>query len=133
MIIVDKDIFLTVSVSDKPNYRTKISILNVPLNLTCEYNSRNKLRSIIITDRNGSPLLSQTYLKKGKLCQFNALANRYGISFSVTLKQKDATVTLADDYDYLDWSSDFDLYFVGRKQSTEDAYKVNIRKVYVGN
>ena len=67
------------------------------------------------------------------MCQFNPLANRYGLSFSVTLKQKDSTVVIPDDYDYLEWSDDFSLYFVGRKQSTEDAYDLNIRKVYVGN
>lgn len=133
MIIVDKDTFITFSVSDKPNYTSRISILSVPLTISCEYNTRNGLRSLIIVDQNGNPLLPQTYLKKDKMCQFNSLANRYGLSFSVTLKQKDSTAIIPDDYDYLEWSDDFSLYFVGRKQSTEDAYDLNIRKVYVGN
>lgn len=133
MIIVDKDTFLTTTVSDSPNYRSRVNILGVVLNMTCEYNTRNGLRSIILTDQNNRPLLPQTYLKKGKICEFNHLANQYNLSFSVTLRQKDKTKVIANDYDYLNWASDFDLYFIGRKQSTEDAYRINIRKVYVGN
>ena len=133
MIIVDRDTFITMSVSDKPNYTSQISILGRQFTLTCGYNTRNKLRWISVEDTNGQPVLSQTFLKNGKLCQLNFLANRYGLSFSVTLKPKSSTTTIADDYDYLEWSNDFDLYFVGRLQSTEEDMRVNLRKVYVGN
>lgn len=133
MIITARDTFITMSVSDKPNYTSQISILGRQFNLTCDYNTRNKLRWISIKDTNGNPVLSQTFLKAGKICQLNFLANRYGLSFSVTLKPKSKTKEIAVNYDYLNWSSDFDLYFIGRLQSTEDAMQVNLRKVYVGN
>lgn len=133
MIIVDRDTFITMSVSDKPNYTSQISILGRQFTLTCGYNTRNKLRWITVEDVNGKPVLVQTFLKKGKLCQLNFLANRYGLSFSVTLKPKSDTTIIPDNYDYLKWSKDFDLYFVGRLQSTEEDMIVNLRKVYVGN
>lgn len=133
MIIVDRDTFITMSVSDKPNYNSQISILGRQFTLTCGYNTRNKLRWITVEDTNGKPVLVQTFLKKGKLCQLNFLANRYGLSFSVTLKPKSDTTIIPDNYDYLEWSKDFDLYFVGRLQSTEEDMRVNLRKVYVGN
>lgn len=133
MIIVDRDSFITMSVSDKPNYTSQISILGRQFTLTCGYNTRNKLRWITVEDANGKPVLVQTFLKKGKLCQLNFLANRYGLSFSVTLKPKSDTTAISDSYDYLEWSSDFDLYFIGRLQSTEEDMRVNLRKVYVGN
>lgn len=133
MIITARDTFITMSVSNKPNYTSQISILGRQFTLTCGYNTRNKLRWISVEDTNGQPVLSQTFLKNGKLCQLNFLANRYGLSFSVTLKPKSSTTTIADDYDYLEWSNDFDLYFVGRLQTTEEDMRVNLRKVYVGN
>lgn len=133
MIITARDTFITMSVSNKPNYTSQISILGRQFTLTCGYNTRNKLRWISVEDTNGQPVLSQTFLKNGKLCQLNFLANRYGLSFSVTLKPKSSTTTIADDYDYLEWSNDFDLYFIGRLQSTEEDMRVNLRKVYVGN
>lgn len=133
MIITARDTFITISVSDKPNYTSQISILGRQFTLTCGYNTRNKLRWITVEDANGKPVLVQTFLKKGKLCQLNFLANRYGLSFSVTLKPKSDTTTISDNYDYLEWSKDFDLYFVGRLQSTEEDMRVNLRKVYVGN
>lgn len=133
MIITARDTFITMSVSDKPNYTSQISILGRQFTLTCGYNTRNKLRWITVEDANGKPVLVQTFLKKGKLCQLNFLANRYGLSFSVTLKPKSDTTIIPDNYDYLEWSKDFDLYFVGRLQSTEEDMRVNLRKVYVGN
>ena len=133
MIIIARDTFITMSVSDKPDYSSQISILGRQFTLTCGYNTRNKLRWISLKDINGSPVLPQTFLKVGKICQLNFLANRYGLNFSVTLKPKSKTKEIAVNYDYLSWSSDFDLYFIGRLQSTEDAMQVNLRKVYVGN
>lgn len=132
MMINDRDTFLTVSVSDKPNYITNISILNRPLIVKVGYNTRNKLRWITVTDQSNRPLLTQTFLKHKKICQFNFTANRHGLNFSVTLRQKDTTKEIPSDYDYLNWSSDFDLYFLGRTQDTENRLKANWRKVYVG-
>lgn len=132
MLINDLDTFITISVSDKPNYTSNINILGQPLKLICGYNTRNKSRWLVITDQNNRPLLTQTFLKQNKISDFNFTANRLGLSFTVTLKPKSKESTIPDDYDYLNWSKDFDLYFLGRLQSTEDQFLVNRRIVYVG-
>lgn len=132
MLISDLDTFITISVSDKPNYTSNINILGQPLKLICGYNTRNKSRWLVITDQNNRPLLTQTFLKQNKISDFNFTANRLGLSFTVTLKPKLKESTIPDDYDYLNWSKDFDLYFLGRLQSTEDKFLVNRRIVYVG-
>lgn len=132
MLISDLDTFITISVSDKPNYTSNINILGQPLKLICGYNTRNKSRWLVITDQNNRPLLTQTFLKQNKISDFNFTANRLGLSFTVTLKPKSKESTIPDDYDYLNWSKDFDLYFLGRLQSTEDKFLVNRRIVYVG-
>lgn len=132
MLINDLDTFITISVSDKPNYTSNINILGQPLKLICGYNTRNKSRWLVITDQNNRPLLTQTFLKQNKISDFNFTANRLGLSFTVTLKPKSKESTIPDDYDYINWSKDFDLYFLGRLQSTEDKFLVNRRIVYVG-
>lgn len=132
MIITDLDSFITVPVSDKIHYVSKIDILQRPLNLICGYNTRNKMRWIMITDQGNKPILTQTFLKNKKICEFNFNANRKGLSFTVTLKPKSKDIVIPDDYDYLNWSKDFDLYFLGRLQTTEEKFKINWRTVYVG-
>lgn len=132
MVINDLDTFITVPVSNKPNYYSKIVILQRTLNLTCGYNTRNKLRWITITDQNNRPLLTQTFIKHKKIAEFNFISNQNGLSFTVTLKLKSQDKIIPDNYDYLNWSDDFDLYFLGRLQSTEEKFKVNRRIVYVG-
>lgn len=132
MLLSDLDTFITISVSDKPNYTSNINILGQPLKLICGYSTRNKSRWLVITDQNNRPLLTQTFLKQNKISDFNFIANRLGLSFTVTLKPKSKESTIPDDYDYLNWSKDFDLYFLGRLQSTEDKFLVNRRIVYVG-
>lgn len=90
------------------------------------------MRWIMITDQNNNPVLSQTFLKHKKICELNFNANRKGLSFTVTLKPKSKGTSFPDNYDYLNWSKDFDLYFLGRLQTTEDKFHINRRKVYVG-
>lgn len=132
MIINDKDTFITLSLDNKPHYTTRVSLLNKPFNIQCSYNTRNKLRWVIITDLNNNPVLSQTFVKNKKQCELNHLSNRYGLNFYVTLKQKDKSKIIPNDYDYLDWANDFDLYFVGRSQDTQNRLLANLREVLVG-
>ena len=40
---------------------------------------------------------------------------------------------MSDEYDYLNWSNDFEMLFVGRSQSKENAKDKNWRNVRVGN
>lgn len=132
MLLNDLDTFITITVSDKPHYTSNINILGQPLKLICGYNSRSKSRWLVITDLNNRPLLTQTFLRQNKISDFNFTANRLGISFTVALKPKSKEIAISDDYDYLNWSRDFDLYFLGRLQSTEDKFELNRRLVYVG-
>lgn len=132
MLISDLDTFITIPVSDKPHYTSNINILGQPLKLICGYNSRNKSRWLVVTDLNNRPLLTQTFLRQNKISVFNFTANRLGLSYTVTLRPKSKDVVIPDSYDYLNWSNDFDLYFLGRLQSTEDKFEVNRRLVYVG-
>lgn len=133
MIIDDTNTFITLSVSNSPHYITKTTLLGKPINIRCSYNSRNGLRWVIITDGNNQPLLPQTFLKNKKQCEFNFLSNIYNLSFYITLKQKDKTKKIPDNYDYLNWADDFDMYFVGSTQDLKDRLWVNGRGAYVGN
>jgi hypothetical protein len=125
--------YITTSVSNTPHYDTKINLLGKPFNLRCGYSTRNNLRWITITDLNNNPILNQTFLKVGKVCELNALSEEYDLSYSVTLKPKSKTKEFSKDYDYLKWSEDFDLYFFGRTQEIQEIMEVNLRKIYVGN
>jgi hypothetical protein len=133
MFINDTSNFITFSLSDVAHYTTKTTILGKSINIRCSYNSRNKLRWITITDSNNMPLLTQTFLKNKKQCEFNFLANIYDLSFYVTLKQKDKNKIIPENYDYLNWSSYFDMFFVGCSQNLKDRLRVNGRTAYVGN
>jgi hypothetical protein len=89
------------------------------MKLTCAYNSLNKQRWISIADSYGNVLLPQTFLKYGRRCELNFNAEMSDLSYYVTLSPKDITKVrhFTDDYDYLDWSKDFRLCFVGMSQS----------------
>lgn len=125
--------YITVSVDNTPNYTARLSLLNQPLNLICGYNTRNKMRWVAITDQRNRPILTQTFLKYGKVCEFNKNAELLGLSFSVTIKPKILSKEFSGSYDYLDWADDFDLYFIGRDMDIERRMKENGRKAYVGN
>ena len=133
MIIDDTNTFVSITLDNKPHYTTKTSLMGKALNIKCSYNSRNGLRWITITDNNNRPMLTQTFLKNKKQCELNFLSNLYNLSFYVTLKQKDKTKKIPDDYDYLNWSDDFVMYFVGATQDLRDRMWVNGRTAYVGN
>lgn len=132
-MIDDRRRIVTLSVSDKPHYNTPVKLLGKNLYVKCGYNSRNKLRWIIITDANGFTLLPQTFLKNNKQCEFNFLSNIYNLNFYVTLKQKNKNKELPKDYDYLNWSDDFDMFFVGSSQNLIEQMRLSLRSVYVGN
>lgn len=133
MVIDDTNTLVTISLSDRPHYTTKTSIMGKVINIRCSYNTRTKLRWITITDNSNRPLLSQTFLKSKKQCELNFLSNLYNLSFYVTLKQKDLSKEISNDYDYLNWSDDFNMYFVGSTQDLQDRLRVNGRTAYVGN
>ena len=108
-----------VSLNDNDYYMSNIIVGSVQMKLTCAYNSLNKQRWISLTDSYGNVLLPQTFLKYGRRCELNFNAEMNDLAYYVTLSPKDITKVrqFTDDYDYLDWSKDFRLCFVGMSQS----------------
>ena len=102
-----------VSLSNTPNYKTTSTIQGIFVNIRIGYNTRNKYRWVIITDKSGNLLLKQTFLKHKKVCQLEPVSNRYNLNHYVTLRLKDKNKKLPADYDYLNWADDFQLCFVG--------------------
>ena len=111
--------YIYVSVNNESYYTSTIVVGSVQMKLTCAYNSLNKQRWISLTDSYGNVLLPQTFLKYGRRCELNFNAEMSDLSYYVTLSPKDITKVryFTDDYDYLDWSRDFRLCFVGMSQS----------------
>ena len=111
--------YIYVSVNNESYYTSTIVVGSVQMRLTCAYNSLNKQRWISLTDSYGNVLLPQTFLKYGRRCELNFNAEMSDLSYYVTLSPKDITKVrhFTDDYDYLDWSKDFRLCFVGMSQS----------------
>ena len=111
--------YIYVSVNNDSYYTSTIVVGSVQMKLTCAYNSLNKQRWISLTDSYGNVLLPQTFLKYGRRCELNFNAEMSDLAYYVTLSPKDTTKVryFTDDYDYLDWSNDFRLCFVGMSQS----------------
>ena len=111
--------YIYVSVNNESYYTSTVVVGSVQMKLTCAYNSLNKQRWISLTDSYGNVLLPQTFLKYGRRCELNFNAELNDLSYYVTLSPKDITKVrhFTDDYDYLDWSKDFRLCFVGMSQS----------------
>ena len=111
--------YVYVSVNNESYYTSTIVVGSVQMKLTCAYNSLNKQRWISLTDNYGNVLLPQTFLKYGRRCELNFNAEMSDLAYYVTLSPKDTTKVryFTDDYDYLDWSKDFRLCFVGMSQS----------------
>lgn len=111
--------YIYVSVNNESYYTSTIVVGSVQMKLTCAYNSLNKQRWISLTDSYGNVLLPQTFLKYGRRCELNFNAEMSDLAYYVTLSPKDTTKVrhFTEDYDYLDWSNDFRLCFVGMSQS----------------
>ena len=111
--------YIYVSVNNESYYTSTVVVGSVQMKLTCAYNSLNKQRWISLTDSYGNVLLPQTFLKYGRRCELNFNAEMSDLSYYVTLSPKDIIKVryFTDDYDYLDWSKDFRLCFVGMSQS----------------
>ena len=111
--------YVKVSLSDVFSYTTTTSLEGVQIYITVGYNTFNKQRWVFIKDDGNNILLPQTFLKYGRRCELNFNAEMSDLSYYVTLSPKYTTKVryFTDDYDYLDWSRDFRLCFVGMSQS----------------
>ena len=122
-----------VSLSNEFNYTTNFNIQNVSIFMRCGYNTRNKQRWITLTDRSGNVLLSQTFLQHKKECELNFNSNEYNLDYFVTLILKDESKVIPNDYDYINWANDFNLYFIGHEYDISERIKSNLTIVLVGN
>lgn len=120
-----------VSLSNEAKYVTSFNIKGVQITMRCGYNTRNKLRWIILLDSRGNVLLPQTFLKSKKRCELGFLSNQYGMHYYVTLKAKDYLKDFKSNHDYLNWSKDFNICFVGYDYEDKEKYETLVRKLHM--
>lgn len=125
--------FHKVSLSNRGKYVTSFFIDGVRVTMRCGYNTRNKMRWIILLDDIGGIILPQTFIKQGKRCELGFLANQQDLHYYVTLSPKNPYKTFLSNYDYLFWQLDFTLCFVGYAQEIEVEYETLNREHLVGN
>lgn len=125
--------YISVKTVDSTDYQSKFNLQSTQVFMRCGYNTRNKMRWVILMDSNGMVLLPQTFIKFKKRCELNFLSNQYNLSYYLTLKPKDNTKVFSDTYDYLNWSKDFEMCFVGYEQTLVEKLDKNLRAVLVGN
>ena len=116
-----------------PNYHTTIKVNNVTIVMYVNYNARSKQRTISLETLDGYILLPKTFVKQERRCELNFNAELEGLDYYVTLKPLNEGKTFDDGYDYLNWSNDFSLCFVGYDYSLTERLNRNIRIALVGN
>ena len=121
------------TVSDVFNYKTRIRLENNILVLDIKYNLRNKRRSLSISSVDGEILLPYTFLDYGRRCELNFNATQIDLDYYVTLSPKSKSFVYNKAYDFSDWSTDFDLCFVGSSYELRERLNKNIRIAFVGN
>lgn len=125
--------YTKVSVSDVFNYKTRIRLENNILVLDIKYNLRNKRRSLSVSSVDGDVLLPHTFLDYGRRCELNFNATQIDLDYYVTLSPKSKSFVYNKDYDFSNWSTDFDLCFVGASYELKERLNKNIRIAFVGN
>ena len=121
------------TVSDVFNYKTRIRLENNILVLDIKYNLRNKRRSLSISSVDGEILLPYTFLDYGRRCELNFNATQIDLDYYVTLSPKSKSFVYNKSYDFSNWSTDFDLCFVGASYELRERLNKNIRIAFVGN
>ena len=121
------------TVSDVFNYKTRIRLENNILVLDIKYNLRNKRRSLSISSVDGEVLLPYTFLDYGRRCELNFNATQIDLDYYVTLSPKSKSFVYNKSYDFSNWSTDFDLCFVGASYELRERLNKNIRIAFVGN
>ena len=125
--------YTKVAVSDVFNYKTRIRLENNVLVLDIKYNLRNKRRSLSISSVDGEILLPYTFLDYGRRCELNFNATQIDLDYYVTLSPKSKSFVYNKGYDFSNWSTDFDLCFVGASYELRERLNKNIRIAFVGN
>ena len=125
--------YTKVTVSNVFNYKTRIRLENNILLLDIKYNLRNKRRSLSISSVDGEVLLPYTFLDYGRRCELNFNATQIDLDYYVTLSPKSKSFVYNKSYDFSNWSTDFDLCFVGASYELRERLNKNIRIAFVGN
>ena len=125
--------YVIVPVSDNYNYKTRVRLENNLLVLEIKYNLRNKRRSLSISSVDGDVLLPYTFLDYGRRCELNFNATQIDLNYYVTLLPKSKSFAYDKSYDFLNWSDNFDLCFVGNSFDLKERLDKNIRIRLVGN
>ena len=125
--------YVKVTLSDVFNYKTRIRLENNILVLDIKYNLRNKRRSLSISSVDGEILLPYTFLDYGRRCELNFNATQIDLDYYVTLSPKSKSFVYNKGYDFSNWSTDFDLCFVGASYELRERLNKNIRIAFVGN
>ena len=125
--------YAIVPVSDNYNYKTRIRLENNLLVLDVKYNLRNKRRSLSISSVDGDVLLPYTFLDYGRRCELNFNATQIDLNYYVTLLPKSKSFVYDKSYDFLSWSDNFDMCFVGNSFDLKERLDKNIRIRLVGN
>lgn len=125
--------YVKATVSDVFNYKTRIRLENNILVLDVKYNLRNKKRSLSISSIDGDILLPYTFLDYGRRCELNFNATQIDLDYYVTLSPKSKSFVYDEGYDFINWSTDFDLCFVGSSYDLRERLNKNIRIAFVGN
>lgn len=125
--------YTNVTLRDFPNYHTTFKVNNTSILMYVNYNARSKQRSISLETGEGFILLPKTFVKQDRRCELNFNAELEGLDYYITLKPINEGKTFDDSYDYLNWSNDFTLCFVGYDYSLTERLNRNIRIALVGN
>ena len=125
--------YVIVPISDNYNYKTRVRLENNLLVLDVKYNLRNKRRSLSISSVDGDVLLPYTFLDYGRRCELNLNATQIDLNYYVTLLPKSKSFVYDKSYDFLNWSDNFDLCFVGNSFDLKERLDKNIRIRLVGN
>lgn len=124
--------YVEVSLLDEPFYTTQFNIDSVAINMQVGYDTRKKLRWIILTSNTGVVLLKQTYIKHGRRCELNFNSNLYNLDYYVTVVPKKRGESL-EDADYLNWKDTMNICFVGFRYELTEQLEKNYRINRVGN
>lgn len=125
--------YVDVELHNNLRYKTEFNLQNIRVVMECGYSERNLCRWIILTTTSGITLLPQTYLKFNRRCELNFEANMNNLNYYVTLRLKDGSKIIDEDYNYLNWSKDFNLCLVGCEYELIERLDHNHRILLVGN
>lgn len=126
-------LFHNVTLSNNLNYTTRFSIDSLLLIMTVGHTDRNSKRWITLETLDGDIVLSQTYVAWNRRCELTNLSQILGINYYLTLESKTKGLHYPNNHDYINWSNDFTLCFVGFSQELRDRLDSNFVAVAVGN